>query len=189
MKLPSITTYAVLLSLLLVSPSLGYYSQSLGRWTSEDPLGTDPAGKLAENRFLPSSQYRNGVNLYAYVSAMPSRRGDPSGLSSVDWGSYLTGNCTLCEWLRCKWQTTSTYQGTFGILVPLLSTLDDCLYQKIDIYKISGSCAFGQKVCDNKAGVIERRMGGFQRLTVSQIGMDWCPLVLYYAMVPNLSEM
>jgi len=34
-----------------------YYSQSLGRWTSEDPLGIDPSGGLSHNPFAVSKQY------------------------------------------------------------------------------------------------------------------------------------
>jgi len=57
-----------------------YYLQSLGRWTSEDPLGIDPAGHLNGNLFAEYNHYANGLSLYGYVDNQPSALVDQSGL-------------------------------------------------------------------------------------------------------------
>ncbi len=61
-----------------------YYSQSLGRWASEDPLGTDPAGKLLNNPYLVYYQHADGLSLYQYVANRATIYGDPFGLSCED---------------------------------------------------------------------------------------------------------
>jgi len=57
-----------------------YYSQSLGRWTSEDPLGVDPAGAMNGNAAAVEDQYRDGANLYTYGSDQPAKNTDWAGL-------------------------------------------------------------------------------------------------------------
>jgi RHS repeat-associated protein len=73
-----------------------YLSQSLGRWTSEDPLGTDPAGEMSYNLFDTTRQYRAELLLYGYAQASPVRNGDSLGT--------LAGNATptilLYTWLH-----------------------------------------------------------------------------------------
>jgi RHS repeat-associated protein len=73
-----------------------YYSQSLGRWTSEDPLGTDPAGRLVASMFNPFAQSLEGLNFYAYAKAQPSIRSDDSGLASNDADS-IDDSKTCCK--------------------------------------------------------------------------------------------
>jgi|GEM_PF-6643152 len=61
-----------------------YYSQTLGRWTSEDPLGIDPTGYLHQNYLSAMGQYKDGLSLYLYARLRPLQRQDPLGLLCKD---------------------------------------------------------------------------------------------------------
>jgi len=55
---------------------LDYYT---GRWLSHDPLGIMPNPTMP-NRYYPIGQYRDGVNIYEYVSSNPGGITDAYGL-------------------------------------------------------------------------------------------------------------
>ncbi len=61
-----------------------YYSQSLGRWTSEDPLGIDPAGRLHGCIFSIHMQYVDGLGLYQYCTSSSVTALDPVGLKDYN---------------------------------------------------------------------------------------------------------
>jgi hypothetical protein len=86
MRLQATAILAILSVLLAAQTAFGYYNQRLGRWTSEDPLGTDPAGGLSGNSLAQSRQYDNGPNLYEYVAGMVTWVTDPSGLKAWSTG-------------------------------------------------------------------------------------------------------
>jgi hypothetical protein len=76
----AIAVLAMLSVLMAADTALGYYNQSLGRWTSEDPLGIDPAGKLSGNYFAIYGQDADGANKYQYARHRPTQRRDATGL-------------------------------------------------------------------------------------------------------------
>jgi hypothetical protein len=82
-RLQAIAVLTVLSVLLAADASFGYYNQSLGRWTSEDPLGTDPAGGGHGNQLSLYIQYRDGDDLYEYARSTPTGHVDTDGLTTV----------------------------------------------------------------------------------------------------------
>jgi len=105
-----------------------YYSQPLGRWTSEDPLGTDPAGELSQNSLACLAQYRDGVSLYEYVGGHPLLAFDYLGLTdttnhpldceecppfeekrtpgtSAGWGGFRSAAFYMRPWIRQPWSS------------------------------------------------------------------------------------
>ena len=65
-----------------------YYDSDIGRWLTPDPLGIVPNGWMGNQRFGPSSQYTDGVNLYAYVRCSPSNMIDSHGLRRCSVGFW-----------------------------------------------------------------------------------------------------
>jgi RHS repeat-associated protein len=68
-----------------------FYASHLGRWLSRDPI-----------------RYRGGMNLYGYVSAMPTRYKDPSGLIVQDVG-YAWGDVTFGDYWHWLWTPIPEY--------------------------------------------------------------------------------
>ena len=56
-----------------------YLDYHTGRWLSHDPLGIMPNPTMP-NRYYPIGQYRDGVNIYEYVSSNPGGITDAYGL-------------------------------------------------------------------------------------------------------------
>ena len=79
-----------------------YYSQSMGRWLTPDPLGITPNADKKINPFAPKKQYTDGLSFYEYVKSNPVIGIDSYGLElSFRWygnwggpgwtGGYWTG--------------------------------------------------------------------------------------------------
>ncbi|MCG8687313.1 MAG: hypothetical protein MI892_20715, partial [Desulfobacterales bacterium] len=64
------------------------YDYPLARWLQNDPLGTVPEGYM--NPSNPIGQYRDGINIYAYVNDNPVDKVDEFGLVS----GIVCANCT-----------------------------------------------------------------------------------------------
>jgi RHS repeat-associated protein len=71
-----------------------YYDYYTGRWLTQDPLGTDPGGKV-QNAFWPSDQYFDGLSLYEYGTSNPLENVDAHGTSCA---AMIAGmlTCTDC---------------------------------------------------------------------------------------------
>jgi hypothetical protein len=92
MRTQAVAVLAVLSVLLAADASFGYYNQSLGRWTSEDPVGMDPATRVSMTRFSPRKQLASTTGLFEYAHSRVINSGDPLGLFEPDpiygqWGS------------------------------------------------------------------------------------------------------
>ena len=57
-----------------------YYSPTIGRFLSRDPLGITPAAFMGNDKFSPAKQYTDGQNIYQYVKSQPISLQDEYGL-------------------------------------------------------------------------------------------------------------
>jgi hypothetical protein len=81
MKAGTTLVFMAMIVVGMANVTFGYYNQSLGRWTSEDPLGVDPAGHLSANEYNAQDQYNDGLGLYSYAAQRPTDWGDAFGLA------------------------------------------------------------------------------------------------------------
>jgi RHS repeat-associated protein len=78
-----------------------YYKPSIGRWLSNDPLGMMSNTYIGGNeRFSPTGQYKDVMNLYEYVQSNSITKYDPYGLelemgdpAYLDWQMQRDGVC------------------------------------------------------------------------------------------------
>jgi RHS repeat-associated protein len=80
MKVGTTLVFMAMIVVGMANVTFGYYNQSLGRWTSEDPLGVNPAGGVNGDSFGIFRQYTHGLNISEYTAGDPVQRSDPAGL-------------------------------------------------------------------------------------------------------------
>jgi RHS repeat-associated protein len=99
-----------------------YYDPSIGRFTSQDPIG-----------------FRGGINFYSYVKNQPSNLTDPSGLVSLD---------KSCD---CNWSRGDLLGGA-GLALAAATRISDPKLRDCIINKLShGVIKCGGTKCDKEA--------------------------------------
>jgi len=112
-----------------------YYSYSMGRWLTHDPLGINPSGGI-KNPFSILSQYRDSMSLYEYAKSNPVINFDAKGLY-VWSGPIFPGFKKFCKVLKVV-----PYYGSLGARAMEMGwcnfTLPKCLI----------FCETSDEVCD-----------------------------------------
>jgi len=84
-----------------------YYSYSLGRWMTRDPLGVVP-NAFGMNPFNITGEYKDGMNIYEYVRSNPLLLTDSWGLEDLNVFSYKNNRTSRYD---------IPYSGHAGILI------------------------------------------------------------------------